>query len=81
MPWRAWRTQSAGPPRGTLAGLRFVRNQMGYRADPADFICPQPIPSGAGDAPVAAWTWNPVPGPVPPRGRSWEISMGCTRSA
>jgi hypothetical protein len=64
---------------GTLAGLRFVRNQMGYRADPADFICPQPTPGGAGDAPVAAWTWNPVPAPVPgpvppPRGRSWEIS-------
>jgi hypothetical protein len=64
---------------GTLAGLRFVRNQMGYRADPADFIRPQPGPGGAGDAPVAAWTWHPVPAPVPgpvppPRGRRWEIS-------
>jgi hypothetical protein len=25
---------------GTLAGLRFVRNQMGYHADPAEFIQP-----------------------------------------
>jgi hypothetical protein len=27
-----------------FAGLRFVRNQMGYRADPADFFQPQPGP-------------------------------------
>jgi hypothetical protein len=26
---------------GTLAGLRFVRNRMGYYADPADFIQPR----------------------------------------
>jgi hypothetical protein len=63
---------------GTFAGLRFVRNELGYRADPADFIQPQPGQGGAGDAPVAAWTWKPVPapelGPVPGRGRGWEIS-------
>jgi hypothetical protein len=60
---------------GTFAGLRFVRNQMGYRADPADFIQPQPGPGGTSDAPVAAWTWKPVPAPalelIPPRGRPW----------
>ena len=63
---------------GTFAGLRFVRNWMGYHADPADFIQPQPAAGGTGDAPVAAWTWKQVPvpalAPVPPRGRTWEIS-------
>jgi hypothetical protein len=61
---------------GTFAGLRFVRNQMGYHADPAGFV--QPQPAGAVDAQVAAWTWKPVPAPdlglVPPRGRAWEVS-------
>ncbi len=61
---------------GTFAGLRFVRNQMGYHAGPADFV--QPQPAGAVDAPVAAWTWKPVPAPdlglVLPRGRAWEVS-------
>jgi uncharacterized protein DUF6542 len=63
---------------GTFAGLRFVRNEIGYRADPADFIQPQPGQGGAGDAPVAAWIWKPVPAPelepVPRPGRGWEIS-------
>jgi hypothetical protein len=61
---------------GTLAGLRFVRNRMGYHEDYADFVRP---PAGAGgppDAGVAAWTWKPLPepalGPLPPRGRAWE---------
>jgi hypothetical protein len=63
---------------GSFAGLRFVRNQMGYHADPADFIEPQPGPVGTGDAPVTAWTWKPVSvpalGPVPQHGRTWELS-------
>jgi len=63
---------------GTFAGLRFVRNEMGYRADPADFIQPQPGQGGAGDAPVAAWIWKPIPAPklepVPRPGTGWEIS-------
>ena len=63
---------------GTFAGLRFVRNNMGYRADPADFVQPRKGDGSAGDAPVAAWTWMPVPvpapGPVPAGGRVWEIS-------
>ncbi len=32
----------------TFAGLRFVRNQMGYRADHADFIQPVDRPAGGG---------------------------------
>jgi hypothetical protein len=64
---------------GTFAGLRFVRNQMGYRIDPADFVEPGPG-SGCGerDAPVAAWTWKPVPVPAPgpagQRGWAWVLS-------
>jgi len=45
----------------TFAGLRFVRSQMGYRADPADFIQPQPIQGGTEYAPVANWIWNGYP--------------------
>jgi hypothetical protein len=35
---------------GTLAGLRFVRNRMGYHADPADFIQPRQSRSARGDS-------------------------------
>ncbi len=59
---------------GTLAGLRFVRNRMGYYADPADFI--QPRARGAGS--ITAWTWKPLPEPtlasLPPRGQEWEMA-------
>ena len=62
----------------TFAGLRFVRNQMGYYADPADFICPGNGTGDDRDALVARWTWKPIPetalGPVPPPRRAWEIS-------
>jgi len=62
----------------TFAGLRFVRNQMGYRIDPVHFIEPRPGPGGAGDVPVAAWTWKSVPAPargqIPPRSRVWVAS-------
>jgi hypothetical protein len=30
----------------TFAGLRFVRNQLGYNSDPADFIWPQRLAGG-----------------------------------
>jgi hypothetical protein len=57
----------------TFAGLRFVRNRMGYDARPADLV--QPLDSGAG---IAAWTWKPVPEPalgaLTPRGRTWELT-------
>jgi hypothetical protein len=56
----------------TFAGLRFVRNRMGYDIHPADLI--QPLDTAG----VAAWTWKPPPGPafgrLSPRSRIWEIS-------
>jgi len=60
-----------------FAGLRFVRNRMGYHADPGDFI--QPAEPGAGAAPrVAAWTWKPMPEPavasLTPRARDWAMA-------
>src|SRR5207253_10419299 len=60
----------------TFAGLRFVRNRMGYDADPADFI--QPLNSHPGAGRVAAWTWRPLPEPslasLTPRAREWEMT-------
>jgi len=56
---------------GTFGGLRFVRNQMGYYLDHAEFIQPA---SGA----IAAWTWRPLPEPgldtLPARGQEWELT-------
>jgi hypothetical protein len=73
---RALARQDAGQRRiveDTFAGLRFVRNRMGYDAHPADLV--QPLDSGAG---IAAWTWKPVPEPalgaLAPRGRTWELT-------
>lgn len=61
----------------TFAGLRFVRNQMGYHADHADFIQPAVSRAGAADR-VAEWRWRSVPEPVlevlSPRGQDWEIA-------
>jgi hypothetical protein len=60
----------------TFAGLRFVRNRMGYDTDPADFIQPPNRPPGAGR--IAAWTWRPLPEPtlasLTPRAREWEMT-------
>jgi hypothetical protein len=53
----------------TLAGLRYVRNQVGINLDPAEFIRPA---EGGG------WIWNPLPEPylepLSPRGQSWEMA-------
>jgi hypothetical protein len=62
----------------TFAGLRFVRNRMGYDADPADFIQPlDPTPGGAVPR-IAAWTWKsqhePALSSLTPGGRDWEMS-------
>jgi endogenous inhibitor of DNA gyrase (YacG/DUF329 family) len=61
----------------TFAGLRFVRNRMGYHADHADFIQPCADAAG-GDAPITEWTWRSLPEPavatLPPRGQEWELS-------
>ena len=46
---------------------------MGYDTHPADLIQPLDPP-----APLAAWTWKPVPEPalgaLTPRGRAWEMN-------
>lgn len=63
---------------GTLAGLRFVRNQIGQEVDLAEFVengAPDP---GAGNGRITGWTWKPVPEPalasLPPRAQAWEIT-------
>ena len=62
---------------GTLGGLRFVRNRMGYHLDPADVIETQG-PGSAERGGITAWRWRPLAVPVlgslPPRGREWEMS-------
>jgi hypothetical protein len=62
---------------GTFAGLRFVRNRMGYHTDHDDFIQPLRGTDGGQDAPIAVWTWKALPKPaldwLSPRGRVWEI--------
>jgi hypothetical protein len=61
----------------TFAGLRFVRNRMGYDADHADFIQPLDSHPGAAADPIATWTWKPVPEPelasLTQRGQEWEM--------
>ncbi len=60
----------------TLAGLRFVRNQMGHDVDHVDFIRPRRMPPGAVPGHVRDWTWNEVPEPtcasLSSRGQEWE---------
>jgi hypothetical protein len=63
---------------GTLAGLRFVRNQIGDGADLAEFVESGDSGHGAGQGRITGWTWKPRPEPVlallPPRGRAWEMT-------
>ena len=60
---------------GTLAGLRFVRNRIGAKADPAEFIETGP---GPGEGRITEWVWKPVPEPalasLSPRGQAWEMT-------
>jgi len=58
---------------GSFAGLRFIRGQLGYQADPGDFIQPQPAPGGGSTLP-SAWTWASLPPPPPHRGTAREAS-------
>jgi hypothetical protein len=55
----------------TLAGLRYVRNELGRAADQACFV---QAPSDA----RAGWTWQSRPEPglgaLAPRARQWELS-------
>jgi hypothetical protein len=57
---------------GALAGLRYVRNQLGRSADPAGFVQPASADDGAG------WTWRPLLEPqlgaFTTRARQWEMS-------
>jgi hypothetical protein len=66
---------------GTLAGLRFVRNQMGVEAGYVDFV--EAGAGGAdgpdyGDRQVTAWRWRPMPEPAlgspAERGQAWEMA-------
>ena len=63
---------------GTFAGLRFVRNQMGYHLDPADFLQPEEGHRGPGQDGVTSWRWRSLPEPdlgsLPHRGRAWEMT-------
>jgi hypothetical protein len=62
----------------TFAGLRFVRNRMGYDADSADFIQPLDPRPGAAVPRIASWTWRSLPEPalasLTPGGRQWEMT-------
>jgi hypothetical protein len=62
----------------TLAGLRFVRNQIGDEADLAEFIEPGEPGHGAQRGRITGWTWRSVPEPplgsLPPRGQAWETT-------
>ena len=69
--WRPRRTR----PRSTQScgtvhrpGSDPLRGQLGYSADPGDFIQPAP------GAPAAAWTWRSVPPPSPQRGTVRDTS-------
>jgi hypothetical protein len=62
----------------TLAGLRFVRNQMGHDVDHVDFIRPRHAARGTRPGHVRDWTWNEVAAPagasLSPRGQEWELT-------
>ena len=62
----------------TLAGLRFVRNQIGGKADIGEFIEPGEAGPGTGDGGITGWRWKPVPEPalasLPRRGQMWEMT-------
>lgn len=60
----------------TLAGLRFVRNQIGGGAGLDELILCEPASTGCG--PITGWTWKPAEEPAPgrlrPRGQAWEMA-------
>jgi hypothetical protein len=62
----------------TLAGLRFVRNQMGSTMHQVHFVRPGAGQLDPGQRGICAWTWNHLPEPalasLPPRGQSWEMT-------
>ena len=62
----------------TLAGLRYVRNQMGSAAHQVNLVCPGASQLDPGQRGICAWTWNHLPEPavasLPPRGQTWEMT-------
>ena len=64
------------PTEQTLAGLRFVRNQIGGEADLAEFVAPGDTDPDNGH--ITSWTWKPVPEPkltaLAPQGQAWEMT-------
>jgi hypothetical protein len=64
---------------GTMAGLRFVRNQMRGSGNPAGFFSSEAgEQAGPGARPAAVdWRWGPVAEPSqagrPTRGPEWEL--------
>jgi hypothetical protein len=62
----------------TLAGLRFVRNQMDSAVYQVNFVRPGVGQLDPGQRGICAWTWNYLPEPalasLPPRGQSWEMT-------
>jgi hypothetical protein len=63
---------------GTLAGLRFVRNQIGGHTDLADFIASGGPGRGAVEPGMSGWTWQSAPEPtlasLSPRSQAWETT-------
>jgi hypothetical protein len=65
----------------TLAGLRFVRNQMGHGVDHVDFIVPRSDAADRQSRHVRNWTWSEVREPdyasLSARGQEWERARYC----
>lgn len=64
---------------GTLAGLRFVRNHMGYDADQVDFVRPVAASRGRAGDQITAWIWRTVLEPELRLGASPENAWEMTR--
>ena len=62
----------------TLAGLRFVRNQIGDEADLAEFISTGETAPDPDNGHITSWKWKPVHAPklasLAPRGQAWEMT-------
>jgi hypothetical protein len=50
-------------PRGTLSGLRSVRNRIGHKVDLVDYIQPVASREWSADGRITAWAWNSVAPP------------------
>jgi hypothetical protein len=63
---------------GTMAGLRFVRNQLARAAGRDALIGPPPGGPAMYGGPAGPCTWQPVPEPAAgslrSRGRAWEMA-------